>query len=215
MIIEKWQLGLLAVIGLAAASPASATLFTGYTDGCFGAGCTPSTLLLGPESDHFNGLTYNNSNFSATDSNGFLAIGNAPTPPFNNNNLGSFSLPLGGGVYTGEAFNLLVTFNNPTNGTGLFTSELIGSVSGLGNGGIEVVFDPTPQVFSFAGGTFDLSVNNVSITGGDFTTVAVTGQITTVADVPEASTWMMMILGFAGIGFMAYRRNSKSALMAA
>jgi hypothetical protein len=36
-----------------------------------------------------------------------------------------------------------------------------------------------------------------------------------VAAVPEPSTWAMMILGFAGIGFMAYRRNSKPALMTA
>jgi hypothetical protein len=35
------------------------------------------------------------------------------------------------------------------------------------------------------------------------------------ADVPEPSTWAMMLLGFAGIGFMAYRRKSKPALMAA
>jgi hypothetical protein len=27
--------------------------------------------------------------------------------------------------------------------------------------------------------------------------------------VPEASTWAMMILGFCGVGFMAYRRNNK------
>ena len=33
--------------------------------------------------------------------------------------------------------------------------------------------------------------------------------------VPEPSTWAMMILGFVGIGFVAYRRNSKAALMAA
>jgi hypothetical protein len=33
--------------------------------------------------------------------------------------------------------------------------------------------------------------------------------------VPEPSTWAMMILGFAGIGFMAYRRRSKPALMVA
>jgi hypothetical protein len=33
--------------------------------------------------------------------------------------------------------------------------------------------------------------------------------------VPEPSTWAMMILGFTGIGFMAYRRKSKPALMAA
>ena len=35
------------------------------------------------------------------------------------------------------------------------------------------------------------------------------------ADVPEPSTWAMMILGFAGIGFMAYRRSSKPAVRAA
>jgi hypothetical protein len=37
-----------------------------------------------------------------------------------------------------------------------------------------------------------------------------------VADaVPEPSTWAMMIVGFAGVGFMAYRRKSKPALIAA
>ena len=35
---------------------------------------------------------------------------------------------------------------------------------------------------------------------------------TQTAAVPELSTWAMMILGFAGVGFMAYRRrNSNSA----
>ena len=33
--------------------------------------------------------------------------------------------------------------------------------------------------------------------------------------VPEPSTWAMMILGFAGVGFMAYRRNSNPALRVA
>jgi hypothetical protein len=33
--------------------------------------------------------------------------------------------------------------------------------------------------------------------------------------VPEASTWTMMILGFAAVGFIAYRRKSKPASMAA
>jgi hypothetical protein len=33
--------------------------------------------------------------------------------------------------------------------------------------------------------------------------------------VPEPSTWAMMILGFASVGFMAYRRKSKPAFMAA
>jgi PEP-CTERM motif len=32
------------------------------------------------------------------------------------------------------------------------------------------------------------------------------------AAVPEPSTWAMMILGFAGVGFMAYRRRKDSAM---
>jgi PEP-CTERM motif len=33
--------------------------------------------------------------------------------------------------------------------------------------------------------------------------------------VPEPSTWAMMLLGFAGVGFMAYRRKTKPSLMTA
>ena len=35
-----------------------------------------------------------------------------------------------------------------------------------------------------------------------------------VSAVPEPSTWAMLLLGFAGLGFMAYRRKSKAALIA-
>jgi hypothetical protein len=34
-------------------------------------------------------------------------------------------------------------------------------------------------------------------------------------DVPEPSTWAMLLLGFAGIGFIAYRQKSTPALLAA
>ena len=33
----------------------------------------------------------------------------------------------------------------------------------------------------------------------------------TVAAVPEASTWAMMILGFLGLGFFGYRKSSKAS----
>ena len=35
-----------------------------------------------------------------------------------------------------------------------------------------------------------------------------------VAAVPEPTTWAMLLVGFAGVGFMAYRRKSRPALMA-
>jgi hypothetical protein len=36
-----------------------------------------------------------------------------------------------------------------------------------------------------------------------------------VAGVPEPSTWAMMIIGFAGVGYAAYRRKAKPALQVA
>jgi hypothetical protein len=33
----------------------------------------------------------------------------------------------------------------------------------------------------------------------------------TVGTVPEPATWAMLVLGFAGVGFMAYRRKNKAA----
>jgi hypothetical protein len=53
-------------------------------------------------------------------------------------------------------------------------------------------------------------VTQVTFTGdGIFT-----GTMTAITAVPEPSTWVMMILGFAGVGFLAYRRR-RQALTAA
>jgi PEP-CTERM motif len=40
--------------------------------------------------------------------------------------------------------------------------------------------------------------------------ITLVSSITTA--VPEPSTWAMLLLGFAGLGFMAYRRNNRMAL---
>jgi hypothetical protein len=50
--------------------------------------------------------------------------------------------------------------------------------------------------------------------GGVTAAYIVSDVIYTVPAVPEPSTWAMMILGFAGIGFMAYRRSASAALPA-
>jgi hypothetical protein len=57
--------------------------------------------------------------------------------------------------------------------------------------------------------TFDPNFNSTGLSL-EFST-----GIINVAAVPEPSTWAMMILGFCGVGFMAYRRKAKPALMAA
>src|SRR6185295_16322599 len=79
----------------------------GFTNGCFGVGCTPGASATLP------GLTYSNSTFSGTTVNGFRALGGNPNPGANFNNLGSMTLSTAPNNFTGQTFTLLVTFTAP------------------------------------------------------------------------------------------------------
>jgi hypothetical protein len=71
----------------------------------------------------------------------------------------------------------------------------------------------SPNSLHIFGGTYEQLCD---IGGGCLPRLFLTGSLDpVVAAVPEPSTWAMLLLGFAGIGFMAYRRKSKPALMAA
>jgi hypothetical protein len=199
-------------ISLALAGPASAVEFIGFTNGCFGNGCVPtadssaSTIVLDTT-----GLSYTNSTFDVNSSSGVASIGSSPGLP-NVNNLGSFSITSASNLYTGEHFNLLVSFTDPTGvspTSAVFTDLITGSVTLGTGGGIFITFSTAPQVFTFDGGQFTLFVNNVSLTapaGEGVNSVPLSGTILVDA-VPEASTWAMMLLGFFGVGFVAYRRK--------
>jgi PEP-CTERM motif len=67
--------------------------------------------------------------------------------------------------------------------------------------------DPLSSVQWFAFGIFPFGSPYTGT--GYFNNEYNPGFVGTVSAVPEPSTWAMMILGFAGIGFMAYRRKSK------
>jgi len=190
-------------IGLAAA-PASASVvdFNFSTEGCFVAtgSCTPSSLT---SKDNPN-LNFTGASFSGSTS-----------TSINLTDLGVFTLAHGNGNYTGH-FDLALTFALPTNvspNPGIFTSSFLGSVISAhgGSGSVFLDFDNTPQVFNFDGGSFTLKVNDLTVPFGVNTDL--TGLLTvtsTIAPaVPETSTWAMMLLGFAGIGFMAFRRKAK------
>ena len=41
------------------------------------------------------------------------------------------------------------------------------------------------------------------------------GIVQLTASIPEPSTWAMMLLGFLGVGFLAYRRKNQLALRVA
>jgi hypothetical protein len=61
----------------------------------------------------------------------------------------------------------------------------------------------------------DGASNTISLGASDSSATYIGLDDVSVRAIPEPSTWAMMILGFAGVGFMAYRRKAKSALMAA
>lgn len=54
-----------------------------------------------------------------------------------------------------------------------------------------------------------ITFRDLSLNADSFSPNFVTGAV------PEPSTWAMMLLGFAGVGFVAYRRKSKPASVAA
>jgi len=76
--------------------------------------------------------------------------------------------------------------------------------------------DPLTTEFTSAAETIAIS-NSFTVSGThtielDYVAGNGTPSILQVAAVPEPATWAMIILGFAGVGFMAYRRkNSASA----
>jgi hypothetical protein len=70
---------------------------------------------------------------------------------------------------------------------------------------IELVLDGTSSLFSGLTTTIDSSVSGIPGSG------AIGGTLTIAAAVPEPSTWVMMILGFCGLGFMAYRKKQNGS----
>jgi hypothetical protein len=184
----------LVAVALLASAPARATLvpttFSGTTEGCFGTNCTVAA------SDSVGKLSFTGGSFS-----------NIPAGPVTGG-FGSFDLSNGSGTFD-TTFTLDIAFTVPTgSGSNTFDADVTGMVHG-NSGSVTIDFNNTPETFNFSGGSFTVSVNDVTATTGD---PNITGTITLTAGVPEPSTWAMMILGFMGVGFMAYRRKSGPAL---
>jgi hypothetical protein len=110
-----------------------------------------------------------------------------------------------GGAVTQSGLPLdLITIDVPDGGTIEFGATVTIDTFSATRGGTATATDPvTVFITAPAGVTFAIS------SGNPYPTSAIG-----VGGVPEPSTWAMMLLGFAGIGFMAYRRKSKLALMA-
>ena len=201
---------------------ADEVFISGFTNGCFGAGCTPGASASIP------GLTYSNSTFSGTTANGFRGLGGNPNPGANVNNLGSFTLSTAPNTFN-TSFTLQVTFTAPQgiNGsnTAIFTATVTGTVRAADDGGVFLDFDNTPLLFTFndmtcgattvpgqqttcGTGSFSFSVNDLAIDPGQ--TAAITGQITGAQQttIPEPMTMVLLGTGLAGVAAKVRRRRN-------
>ncbi len=93
------------------------------------------------------------------------------------------------------------TFQTNTRYDIVLTTEVVSSAHRSGTASLSAFVDPTFTIDAPDPDLFQI-VFSEDITNSPDVTNAV----------PEPSTWAMMLLGFAGVGFMAYRRKSGAAL---
>jgi hypothetical protein len=107
---------------------------------------------------------------------------------------------------------------DPTSGNGFFYGAVNGVVSGgtgsctPGTAGCTTIGGAPNQTGIPSPCAADTASSNFGSCSFGVLTVHSTDSPLTIAEaVPEPSTWAMMLLGFAGLGFMAYRRKAKPA----
>jgi hypothetical protein len=101
------------------------------------------------------------------------------------------------------------TFGFYPSGPVPFDWKVVGSAR---DGGNLLFADPLMFTVKDSEGNIIPNVLIQSASGFDYSVTE--GFVGATPSVPEPSTWAMMILGFAGVGFLAYRRKSEPALMA-
>ena len=180
----------------------AAILYGGDTTACITSctGATPvfSTSLVIPGSDFgvsFAGTSFGSSTSTLSDLGTITLLGTSNVDP------------------TPSDFFLKVTFNVPGAGSSAFDATIDGKINNGSNGFLTFNFGGA-QTITYSGGSFSLLINDLQFKGSDPQSMVLTGSISDavaaqVAAVPEPSTWAMMILGFAGVGFMGYRRKNK------
>ena len=67
-------------------------------------------------------------------------------------------------------------------------------------------------VFEYATSQTSFSLSGVPETDGGFEPLSNIRFFSGTAGVPEPATWAMLLMGFAGLGFAAFRRSGKTRL---
>jgi hypothetical protein len=209
---KAWLYAAVAAAALATTAPASAeVVFAGFTNGCFGAGCVPSSLNNGGSTEVTNGgaLTFRTSTFNDITSDNFLALGGNPADP-NVNNLGTITVAAVQDNFNqpSDDFTLRVTFTLPAGtapNNSVFFADVSGSVNPNGGGGVFLDFDNAFRTFTFAGGTFQFAVSDVNVNAGQ--TGSINGRIIVPGPIAGAGIPALMALG----GFVWARRRKAAA----
>ena len=206
--MKTWLYAAVAVATLSTAGSASAeVLFTGYTNGCFRARCTPEPNNQVNAIDVNGGLTYRSATFNSSMSDNLLVLyGEVGNPSVNN--LGTFTLAMTPDNYnqTIDDFVLRVFFTSPagtTPITALFPADISGSVNAQGSGSITIDLDNSVRTFSSAGGTFFFSVDDLTLSAGQ--SASVTGRISVPG--PIAGAGLPALLALGGLVW-AHRRKA-------
>jgi hypothetical protein len=112
------------------------------------------------------------------------------------------------GLYWGsvDGYNTLSFYDHSTNTLTSFSGNQIAPPA---NG--NQTSDLTNVYVNFTG-PFDEVIFQTQAPAFEVDNLALGGPVLQVGSVPETSTWAMMILGFLGMGFMAYRRKSGTRL---
>jgi hypothetical protein len=215
----RYAKGLLAAICFAAlpvtAAVASVVNYntTGSTLSCDGvSGCvqnTTTSVTIGGLT-----LTYNTGSGSGVVSPSIINLGNIVTTGTGTSvNLSGLLLdininstpPGSGGLLPAGAVSGSLSTNN-SSATLLFgpnnTTTAFGTLPGviLTDGSFDYIYQVLNPLLGLQAPTVGNPVGQTSIQGA-----------VTVTAVPEPSTWAMMILGFAGIGFLSYRRKGRGS----
>jgi hypothetical protein len=112
-----------------------------------------------------------------------------------------------GSNFTATASGLFFNFSSNSGGNLLLYN--------MDNGGFNsVCFNDKSESCSDNRSAVGFTVGDQNI-GANFISETGNFEFGVAAAVPEPSTWAMMILGFFGLGFMAYRRKDSLALKAA
>lgn len=212
--------GLILTIGLSL--PAQAAVVTSYGDEVAFTAATTAQQKTGFSVScsgacvEFAGTTFVTANNITFFSSGGVNINSAEQQNFSVATLSNVFNPDASGPNT-----LTITLPSAVTAFGVNFAESIGSSAitiGVGNGSNTLYsVSPTTTAYQkqFLGFVSDTAFNTITVTDTQPDGWFIFDVTTAVAAVPEPSSWAMLILGFAGVGFVAYRRRNQGALRAA